>query len=89
MILSQLTQIFGHIAELLQYDRVRKLANVRIACTLECDRPRVGGFALALLCFTWRGLPSLRPNEWESHVIGYGHGGLLSSLHVVSAYFSP
>jgi len=22
--------------------------------------------------------------EWESNVIGYGHGGLLSSLHVVS-----
>ena len=35
--MSQLTQIIRHIAELLQYDRVRKLANVRIACTLECD----------------------------------------------------
>jgi hypothetical protein len=40
--LSQLTQIIRHIAELLQYDRVRKLANVRIARTLECDRPRIG-----------------------------------------------
>jgi hypothetical protein len=36
---SQLTLIIRHIAELLQYNRVRKLANVRIACTLECDRP--------------------------------------------------
>jgi hypothetical protein len=42
---SQLTQIFRHIAELLQNDRVRKLANVRIACTLECDRPRIGRIA--------------------------------------------
>jgi hypothetical protein len=33
------TQIIRHIAELLQYDRVRKLANIRIACTLERDRP--------------------------------------------------
>src|SRR6202035_4887269 len=32
---SQPAQIFRHIAELLQYDRVRKLANVRIACTLD------------------------------------------------------
>jgi hypothetical protein len=31
--------------ELLQYDGVRKLANVRIACTLERDRPRIGGIA--------------------------------------------
>ena len=38
---SQLTQIFRHIAELLQYTRVRKLANVRIACTLERDGPRI------------------------------------------------
>jgi hypothetical protein len=37
------TQIIRHIAELLQYDRVRKLANVRIACTLECDRPALAG----------------------------------------------
>ena len=29
------------------------------------------------------------PDEWESNVIGYGHGGLLSSLHIVSASFSP
>jgi hypothetical protein len=42
---SQPAQIFRHIAELLQYDRVRKLANVRIACTLECDRPRIGRIA--------------------------------------------
>jgi len=40
---SQRAQIFRHIAKLLQYDRVRKLANVRIACTLECDRPRIAG----------------------------------------------
>src|ERR1700722_3098904 len=39
---SQLTQIIRHIAKFLQYDRVRKLANVRITCTLECDRPRIG-----------------------------------------------
>jgi hypothetical protein len=26
-----------------QYDRIRKLANVRIACTLECDRPALAG----------------------------------------------
>jgi len=38
-------QIIRHIAELLQYDRVRKLANVRIACTLECDRTRIGRVA--------------------------------------------
>src|ERR1700733_14168346 len=38
----QLAQIFRDIAELLQYNRVGKLANVRIACTLECDRPRIG-----------------------------------------------
>jgi hypothetical protein len=36
---------FRHIAELLQYNRVRKLANVRIACMLECDRPRIGRIA--------------------------------------------
>jgi hypothetical protein len=41
---------------------------------------------LALLCFTWRGTV-LGPNEWESNVIGYCHGGLLSSLNIVSAYF--
>jgi hypothetical protein len=35
------TQIIRHIAELLQYDRVRKLANVRIA--FECDRPALAG----------------------------------------------
>ena len=29
------------------------------------------------------------PDEWESNVIGYGHGGLLSSLHIVSASCSP
>src|ERR1700730_4466078 len=94
---SQPAQIFRHIAKLLQYDRVRKLANVRIACTLECDRPRIvrsgvnsfdppdrGGFALALLCFARRGTV-LGPNEWESNVIGYGHGGLLSILNIVSA----
>jgi hypothetical protein len=28
-------------------------------------------------------------DEWESNVIGYGHGGLLSDLHIVSACFSP
>ena len=38
-------KIFRHIAEPLQYNRVRKLANVRIACTLECDRPRIGRIA--------------------------------------------
>ena len=37
--MSQLTQIFRHIAKLLQYNRVRKLANVRIACMLERDGP--------------------------------------------------
>jgi hypothetical protein len=42
---SQRAQIFRHIAELLQYNRVRKLANVRIVCTLECDRPRIGRIA--------------------------------------------
>ena len=42
---SQRAQIFRHIAKLLQYNRVRKLANVRIACTLECDRPRIGRIA--------------------------------------------
>jgi hypothetical protein len=42
--LSQLTQIIRHIA-ILQYDRVQKLANVRIACTLECNRPRIGRIA--------------------------------------------
>ena len=57
----------------------------RSQCGEAFDR---GGFALALLCFTWRGTVFC-PNEWESHVIGYGHGGLLSSLHIVSAYFSP
>ena len=39
---SQFTQILRHIAEAIQYDRVRKLANVRIACTLECHGPRIG-----------------------------------------------
>jgi hypothetical protein len=39
-------------------------------------------FALALLCFTWRGTV-FGPDEWESNVIGDGHGGLLSSLHIV------
>src|SRR5580700_12266344 len=84
---SQRAQIFRHIAEPLQHNRVRKLANVRIACTLECDRPRIGriarhsfgppdrgGFALALLCFTWRSTV-FGPDEGESNVIGYGHGG--------------
>jgi hypothetical protein len=39
-------------------------------------------------CFTWR-CTVFGSDERESHVIGYGHGGLLSSLHIVSAYFSP
>ena len=34
---SQRAQIFRHIAELLQHNRVRKL------CTLECDRPALAG----------------------------------------------
>ena len=42
---SQRAQIFRHITKLLQYDRVRKLANVRIASTLECDHPRIGRIA--------------------------------------------
>src|SRR5271169_1325789 len=88
-------------AELLQYNRVRKLANVRIACTLECDGPRIGripghsfgppdrgALALALLCFTRRSTV-FGADEWKSNVIGYGHGGLLSSLHMVSASSSP
>jgi hypothetical protein len=41
---------------------------------------------LALPCFTWRGTV-LGPDEWESNVVGYGHGGLLSSLNIVNAYF--
>src|ERR1700733_3296340 len=71
------------------------------AARIECNRPRIGriarhsfgppdrgGFALALLCFTWRSTV-FGPDEGESNVIGYGHGGLLSSLHIVRAYFSP
>ena len=42
---------------------------------------------MALLCFTWHGTV-LGPNEWES-IIGYGNGGLLSSLNLFTAYFSP
>jgi hypothetical protein len=38
------------------------------------DTPDRGGFALALLSFTWRGTV-LGPDELESNVIGYGHGG--------------
>jgi hypothetical protein len=78
----------------------QKLANVRIAARLNATAPHWpdrltsfgppdrGGFALALLCFTWR-RTVFGSDEWESNVIGYGHGGLLSSLHIVSAYFSP
>ena len=40
---DQLTQIFQHITKLLQYDRVRKLANVRIACTLNATAPALAG----------------------------------------------
>jgi hypothetical protein len=43
---------------------------------------------LALLCFARRGTV-LGSDERESNVIGYGHGGLLSILNIVSAYFSP
>ena len=69
----------NHITNLLQYDR-----QVRIACTLERDRPRIGGIArhsfgppdrgdlaLALLCFTWRSTV-FGSDEWEGNVIGYG-----------------
>ena len=82
---SQLTQIFRHIAELLQYNRVRKLANVRIACTLERDGPRIGripghsfgppdrgALTVALLCFTRRSTV-FGADEWKSNVISYGH----------------
>ena len=40
---SQRAQISRHIAEPLQYNRVRKLANVRIACTLEATAPASAG----------------------------------------------
>ena len=58
---------------------VRKLANVRIACTLECDGPRIGripghsfgppdrgALALALLCFTRRSTV-FGADEWRSN----------------------
>jgi hypothetical protein len=40
---SQRAQIFRHITKLLQYDRVRKLANVRIACSLNATAPALAG----------------------------------------------
>jgi hypothetical protein len=36
-----------------------------------------------LLCFTRRGTV-FGSDEWEGNVIGYGHGDLPSSLHIVS-----
>ncbi len=52
------------------------------------DIPSAGLIAAASLWHSCAS-PGAVPYEWESNVIGYGHGGLLRSLHIVRAYFSP
>ncbi len=91
---SQLTQIFRHIAELLQYNRVQKLANVPIACTLECDGPGIGripghsfgtpdrgALALALLCFTRRSTVFGADEVWAVFADTNRYAGMLTGTY--------
>ena len=85
---SQLTQIFGHIAELLQYETWASQDAKYRPSHRRAELQGAGqSWRSSILCFTWRGTV-FGSDEWEGNAIGYGHGGLLSSLYFVSAYFS-